>query len=344
MLKIKSVSNFLEELGKLNNENESIRFFRGHSDCKYLLKPSIYRNNGLISNEYKIIRDALTYCPSDFNHENSNFLKLVKLQHYGYPTRLLDLTSNALVALYFSVQSDKEKGEDGEVIVFDIPYNDVKYEDSDKVSILSALAFHDSEFQDLNEMVKQSKKYREIYQEIILKTEITQDLQGKLYGLDMIRNFALASSAETTNDLVEKHLAPKEEIRLFNDFNEIRRLIHIIRADKPYFSPIIDYKDLGKVIAVRGKLNNRRVERQHGSFLLFGIDNNKIEPARIPSKWIASEKNRLIIDKESKQKILKELTQLGISRQTLFPELEAQANYVKEKYIINDTTSKRRLG
>lgn len=45
---------------------------------------------------------------------------LCLLQHYGIPTRMLDITENALVALYFACvsKSKDERENDGEVIVF----------------------------------------------------------------------------------------------------------------------------------------------------------------------------------------------------------------------------------
>lgn len=60
------------------------------------------------------------------------------MQHYGVPTRLLDVTTNALVALYFACE-DKKKSVDGVVYVIRPDDSKIKMYDSDAVSILSSL-------------------------------------------------------------------------------------------------------------------------------------------------------------------------------------------------------------
>lgn len=66
-----------------------------------------------------------------------HFDHLVEMQHYGLPTRLLDVTQNPLVALYFAcIDSPKSQGE---FIVFNVRHEKVKYPKSDTVSILASL-------------------------------------------------------------------------------------------------------------------------------------------------------------------------------------------------------------
>ncbi len=55
-------------------------------------------------------------CPTEFT--DNKFDTLVKLQHFGLPTRLLDTTTNPLVALYFACDSNRETNSDAAVFIF----------------------------------------------------------------------------------------------------------------------------------------------------------------------------------------------------------------------------------
>jgi hypothetical protein len=138
-IRITSVAEFLQQLTTLKLSENCLRFFRGHSDFKrYQIRPSIYRHTRLIANESNLIEEAIIRCPADFPDSCTWFEKLVRLQHYGLPTRLLDVTTNALAAMYFACR-EKERT-DGEVIVFDIPKPHIKYYNSDTVSVIANLA------------------------------------------------------------------------------------------------------------------------------------------------------------------------------------------------------------
>ncbi|WP_346764431.1 FRG domain-containing protein [Acinetobacter sp. SA01] len=137
-----SISIGITEILKLLNNYKYKRdtdaiFFRGHSNKDYELVPYVYRDN-IIKNEHIIFKELLLRCPQDFEYCQTTFEFLVKMQHYSLPTRLLDITTNPLIALYFACQSKSKS--DAELIIFKVPKSDIKYYDSDTVSILSNLS------------------------------------------------------------------------------------------------------------------------------------------------------------------------------------------------------------
>lgn len=138
-----SINKIMEAISG-DDSKDHLYLFRGHSDKSYELKPSIYRKSSWISNEDKMIRELIIRCPYEFSQSKSAFEKLVKMQHYGMPTRLLDVTENPLVALYFACFSMEQS--DGELLMFKIPKNEIKYYDSDTVSVISNLSWQDADF------------------------------------------------------------------------------------------------------------------------------------------------------------------------------------------------------
>ena len=112
-------------------------FFRGHADPNYTLRPSIMRSNKIFQNESKLYNNLLIECPNDFENCHTHLEKLVKMQHYGLPTRLLDITRNLLVALYFACESRQDSF--GELILISAKPQEIKYPQSDTVSILASL-------------------------------------------------------------------------------------------------------------------------------------------------------------------------------------------------------------
>lgn len=141
-----SVEAFLRLLYEAPEKQTTETFFRGHSDSRYELTPSLLRKweNGTwqyMPSEDRLCKELLIAHYDEFQSDEYCFDRLVRMQHYGLPTRLLDVTSNPLMALYFACSSKSgESGRDGEVIVFKVDKDKLKYYDSDTVSCISNLS------------------------------------------------------------------------------------------------------------------------------------------------------------------------------------------------------------
>ncbi|GKV79125.1 hypothetical protein PEC106568_42980 [Pectobacterium carotovorum subsp. carotovorum] len=142
--KVKTVQGFIGKVLATERKVGSEVFYRGHSNkSKYKLEPSLFRKDGegnplYIESEHLLYKELIVSNSADFQSDENTLDTLVRMQHYSLPTRLLDITSNPLIALYFSCKS--ALSEDGEVIIFSMKRRDVKYFDSDVASCIANLA------------------------------------------------------------------------------------------------------------------------------------------------------------------------------------------------------------
>jgi hypothetical protein len=212
------------------------------------------------------------------------FDRLARMQHFGLPTRLLDVTTNPLAALWFAVHELNKEQSDGAVEAFFIHKKVMCYFDSDKVSCLSnlaALPYEDKEF---------------------------------------IRKNILR------NDLSEK--------------NQMKRFLHFIKDEKPYFEPRIENRDLLRVLYVVPKMNNKRIVAQSGAFLLFGLDGSELfteQKTQTPEKSQYSslsciKTKQIYFKHQNKPRMKKDLEKLGIHANTLFPDFGKASEYLTDRY------------
>jgi len=306
LTKISGTEAYLKKILKMNDSmRDKAVFFRGHSSLNYQLLPSIMRRD-FESGQYKLMHreqslyNELQYkCYSDFEKCKTHLERLSIMQHYSMPTRLLDITSNALVALYFACVSNKHWNIPGEVITLSIDKNSIKWPGSDTVSVLSSIPALSNE--DKNGLSMEANR-------IISKN-----------------NYCVESTI--TPKKVESN--PKNFLR--NDLKCTKKLIGEIRTEKPGFEERILKRDISARLFVYANKTNKRIINQKGAFILFGEPKHNREFIMEPcNEYRVKNKNDkvCVLCIINKKKILDEVKILGIDNETMFPEIDNVARAI----------------
>ncbi len=274
-----SVSHLISKLSDYDNimqdnETKGTLLFRGQSDSSYEVNASIFRR-GLLSKETALVNDLILQEPLEFGNHMTDFEQLVKMQHYGLPTRLLDLTTNPLIALYFACSENMDK--DGELILF---IESLQRPTQKEVKLYSALAEYDG---------KSEGNFVDYFAKKKLIDDVTLSFEERLTNLkNLFRN---------------------------------------------------------KYVPVVAPKNNERIRRQNGAFLILGIDvdsqasdyylKNTFDLRKQLSEYVVEGIPRyLTIPASEKEQILIELDRVGINESFVYPELEHQTAYIKNRHTV----------
>lgn len=155
MKQINNIKDYLKIIEQIS-VNRSL-FFRGQLEKYNGFPPTVARNVGFLVNENNIIKETIKNRVDEFKELDMPLKKLAKMQHYGIPTRLVDLTTNPLVALYFAVEDDEDESP-GNIFIFDEEGFSTNSREVRLLSLLPYLADHDLN----NIALEYNKQYSEI--------------------------------------------------------------------------------------------------------------------------------------------------------------------------------------
>ncbi|MCH5280922.1 MAG: FRG domain-containing protein [Lachnospiraceae bacterium] len=349
--RVKSVVDYLriiEVLSKTKYENfvggEII--YRGMADAEWKLIPSLGRCLDLsIGQEFNLVNSFLALRPEAFQELNTNFEILSKMQHYGLPTRLLDFTTNPLIALFFAC-NEFVGTKDARVVCHrafvKVAQNPI---------IEEICGFYNYFFQEdvwLDDLSISPKKYlqnlyrNEDYRFLIARPFNWNERIRRQAAVFMIfpnklfDNFGLFvsggreayssrwedASIKQNLEMVEKEplkkMYPNAAVRPFDFASRNFYVTH--RSIKLLFDY---YKENPMGEYIINDWDNLLKKR-------FQFDS---ELQNIDLETMKREFCSIIIDKKKKKEILKELYTLGIDESYVYPELQYAAKKIKETYL-----------
>lgn len=381
--KLEKIYLSLEEENK-NRANGSERrelYFRGQDNVDYENTcPSLFRNEKYYANESNMINDFIAKYPDLFKDCQNNVDRLALMQHYRLPTRLLDLTTNALIALYFAVENNN--GKDGVVYVFNNFYNEefvgkaLKNTSSFNLDKSVVLPHYNSEnsnvsakrdsFSDQVEIETSLARMKKtdsdgfitevlrFYKEL---NECDKEIWGKAY-LSYLKALSkeidYSSLSSNTGKLLHKY-------DNFNNAVPTIRLYHAIERDSGNFDHIINPVEMYLPKIVTPRIIDQRIKNQQGLFMLIPIDFDP-DPYLDPKDKTKERQNRiqsrintlLYTNKENeavaftipccmKEKIRKELSNIGISKSFIYPDATSYAEDIANSYTNMSETQETKV-
>lgn len=128
------------ELSTLDAKEKQI-FYRGQSNSEWDITASISRETNWLECENEMFYEILSLKPNEFIADKSTYERLITMQHFELPTRLIDLTRNPLIALYFACNS--HPNQDGVLFVIEEEKDNILNFDDKVLNCLSKLVLNE---------------------------------------------------------------------------------------------------------------------------------------------------------------------------------------------------------
>lgn len=241
---IDSVSKYLDELKRKNTSNA---FFRGESK-KYDSITSSYFRKGTIDHSQTTFKEFIESYRYEVSSQLSDFERdnfLAYAQHHGFPTNLIDITSNPLVALYFSCINNID--ETGYVYIFK----------GDRL-INFPHELKDYELKSIYEVLINNDNIQEMFFHVIYKYYIENFDDFMYYYSENISTYLEFVKGNIKEDSNSKNLNKQEEaLKWLNSVKDKYDILEYYESffEKFYKNSGVDNIELGlNIIKIIGKL------------------------------------------------------------------------------------------
>ncbi|MGL5724989.1 FRG domain-containing protein [Cetobacterium sp.] len=326
---VRDILEFSKEIYRLN----TINVYRGQRDSTWKLLPSIHRkrDKGKIdmeNHEKKLYKNIRKQNHSEFKRQDEFINEIIKMQHYGVPTPLMDWTTNPLIALFFATSS----GGDGKIFIADFK-EQIKVEfDTDefkKYSDFLEKIYKESETKKLENNFLEKTKI--IFIETINENDRIRAQKG-LFSFDtlpylkMFFEFSeriehiyspyLEKLKTKAKETIEKNL--KNKVQEYKDERDADKIFDGILSSLQSLNGVYP-AEIGILVPTINEFKSK-ILKEIENFISINLTQN-------------IETKSIIILEEDKEKIKKELEYLyGIDSSTVYPDLQGYIEYVKENF------------
>lgn len=345
LVEITSLSQYVDEIKKLNSSAKNPVFYRGQTNANWLQVPSGLRTNPEYEN--LMINMFMQRFPNEFSGRVSNLDKLSLMQHFLLGTRLMDVTESPFAALYFACQPMKKFGNPdqnkdcyGSIFLYkepsddknDLP-DDLKYSSSRTVSILASTAFMKKEFSGGN-----------LEMEYLRDRQEPQHLNDFLHFKDIMRRSVIVRVKRDNPRIINQQgafvLCNANRIKRISGFSESERLdfMEYLNTDEG------ERLNLSPDRFLKSPFKNKLKDRFLWDFVYEKIEpysiNNSMEwmrqdPFDFEKIYYKSARNRqvvFLIPPAAKPELIGELEKFNFTEDFIYPDMDNVAYEINLRF------------
>lgn len=317
ILRVKGVDDIrkYEDLFSINGDdslNGEVRkdglFFRGENKEYNYQIPGLFRKYSWIKNEKEIIDRNREFTPERLQN-NSIFDNLTLIQHYGGSTRILDISSNALIALFFAVSGNFE--ENGYVYLLSAKDHKIESPDSLSVTIKAAIS----------ELTSEQKNFlaKNLYSKKDSEEEVRKVIQDDgLDAVDTLYSLVQRSMNSSNIKIRVKDMFGLEFVQPYRFDNRI-----IQQSGAFIILGLEQFIEINSEKMIVEKIQKECSDQIHKLGLVY-------DPEVFIGLGSSPGTARIKIAAQYKNKILSELELLGINESTVYPDMQHKAQKINE--------------